>query len=138
MRKVARGAVLNANYLLSRLEKHYEIPYGRGRCMHEFVLSCEPLRKYGVRALDVAKKLLDMGFHPPTIYFPLIVKEAFMIEPTETESKNTLDEFADAMIEIRREVEESPDVLHDAPKKTPVGRLNEVKAARELKVNWYD
>ncbi len=138
LRKVARGAVLNANYLLSRLEKHYEIPYGKGRCMHEFVLSCEPLRKYGVRALDVAKKLLDMGFHPPTIYFPLIVKEAFMIEPTETESKNTLDEFADAMIEIRREVEESPDVLHDAPKKTPVGRLNEVKAARELKVNWYD
>lgn len=138
LRKVARGAVLNANYLLSRLGKYYEIPYGRGRCMHEFVLSCEPLRKYGVRALDVAKVLLDMGLHPPTIYFPLIVKEAFMIEPTETESKDTLDKFADAMIEIRREVEESPDVLHDAPKKTPVGRLNEVKAARELNVNWYD
>lgn len=137
LRKVAQNAVLNANYLLSRLKDYYEITYERERCMHEFVVSCEPFKKYGIRALDVAKRLLDLGFHPPTICFPLIVKEAFMIEPTETESKDTLDEFADTMIRIRREAEESPDILHNAPHNAPVGRLDEVKAVRELKVNWF-
>lgn len=137
LRKVAQNAVLNANYLLSRLKDYYEITYEREKCMHEFVVSCEPFKKYGIRALDVAKRLLDLGFHPPTIYFPLIVKEAFMIEPTETESKDTLDEFADTMIRIRREAEESPDILHNAPHNAPVGRLDEVKAVRELKVNWF-
>jgi glycine dehydrogenase subunit 2 len=137
LRKVAQSAVLNANHLLSRLKTYYEVPYGGGRCMHEFVVSCAPFKKYGIRAIDIAKRLLDLGFHPPTIYFPLIVKEAFMIEPTETESKDTLDEFADAMIRIQKEAKQSPDILHNAPKNTPVGRLDEVKATRELKVNWF-
>lgn len=137
LRKVAQNAVLNANYLLSRLKDYYEIPYGEERCMHEFVISCESLKKYGIRALDVAKRLLDLGFHPPTIYFPLIVKEALMIEPTETESKDTLDRFIDAMIRIRKEAEQSPDILHRAPENTPVRRLDEIKAVKELKVSWF-
>ncbi len=136
LREVSRNAVLNANYLLKRLKNHYEIPYGKGRCMHEFVASGEGLRKYGIRTLDVAKRLLDFGFHPPTIYFPLIVQEALMIEPTETESKKTLDEFADALIRIKREAKESPEILHNAPQKTPVKRLDDVRAARELNVRW--
>ncbi len=137
LKKVAQNAVINANYLLSKINKYYDVPYGKGRCMHEFVASCESMKKYGIRALDVAKRLLDLGFHPPTIYFPLIVKEALMIEPTETESQKTLDSFVEAMLRIRQEAEESPDTLRNAPVKTPVTRLNEVKAAKEQKVNWY-
>lgn len=137
LKKVAQTAVLNANYLLSRLNKYYEIPYGKARCMHEFVASCEPMRRYDIRAVDVAKRLIELGFHPPTVYFPLIVKEALMIEPTETESKDTLDRFAEAMLAITKEAKESPDLLRKAPVNTPVRRLDEAKAAREQKVNWF-
>src|SRR5436190_19923187 len=104
-------AVLNANYLLARLRNAYGLPFDR-LCMHEFVLSARRLkREHGVTALDVAKRLMDYGFHPPTVYFPLIVAEALMIEPTETEAKEALGAFADAMLEIAREAEEHPELL---------------------------
>ena len=134
LREMSEVAVLNANYLLALLRDAYELPYDR-LCMHEFVLSARTLkREHGVTALDVAKRLMDYGFHPPTIYFPLVVSEALMIEPTETETKETLDEFAAAMVEIAREAKESPELLHDAPHTRPVGRLDEVKAVKELVV----
>ena len=133
--KVAENAVLNANYLLAQLKKHYHLPYDR-TCMHEFVISAKRQKEKGVRTLDVAKRLLDFGFHPPTIYFPLIVEEAMMIEPTETESKETLDNFAEAMIKIAREVEENPKVVKTAPHNLLISRLDEVKAARELNLRW--
>ena len=104
--------------------------------MHEFVLSASRQKQLGVRALDIAKRLIDLGFHPPTVYFPLTVPEALMVEPTETENLHTLDAFADAMLQIARETEQSPDLLHDAPQTTPVGRLDEVAAAKELDVRW--
>ncbi len=133
---VSRNAVINANYLMRRLQGLYGLPYEQN-CMHEFVLSGDNLRKHGVRTLDVAKRLLDFGFHAPTIYFPLIVKEALMIEPTETESKETLDAFVEAMIRIAKEAEEDPEKLKDAPTCTPVRRLDDVRAARELDVRWH-
>jgi glycine dehydrogenase subunit 2 len=133
--KVAELAVLNANYLCALLRDTYELPY-RSPCMHEFVLSATPLKRHGVRALDVAKKLLDCGFHPPTIYFPPIVPEAMMIEPTETESKETLDAFAAALIEIARIAERDPAVLKQAPQKMPVRRLDEYAAARKPILRW--
>src|SRR6476619_2154082 len=125
-------AVLNANYLLALLREAYDLPYDR-LAMHEFVLSARSLkREHGVSALDVAKRLMDYGFHPPTIYFPLVVPEALMIEPTETEAKETLDEFADAMRAIALEARDHPELLHEAPHSQPVGRLDEVKAVKEL------
>jgi len=128
--------VLNANYLLARLRDAYDLPYDR-LCMHEFVLSARSLkREHGATALDVAKRLMDYGFHPPTIYFPLVVPEALMIEPTETESKETLDAFADAMLAIAREAEEGPELLKEAPHGRPVGRLDEVKAAKRAVVRY--
>jgi glycine dehydrogenase subunit 2 len=130
LREMSEAAVLNANYLLARLRDVYELPYDR-LCMHEFVLSARTLkREQGASALDVAKRLMDYGFHPPTIYFPLVVPEALMIEPTETEAKETLDAFADAMIEIAREAADQPELLKEAPHGRPVGRLDEVKAAK--------
>jgi glycine dehydrogenase subunit 2 len=129
LRNVARHAVLNANYVKARLRDHYLVPYDRF-CMHEFVASAKWQKKQGIRALDVAKRLIDLGFHPPTVYFPLIVEEALMIEPTETEGKETLDAFADALIRIAREAEEDPEGLHEAPVCQPVRRLDEVTAAR--------
>ncbi len=132
---VSENAVINANYLMRRLQDLYVLPY-KQNCMHEFVLSGENLRQHGVRTLDVAKRLLDFGFHAPTIYFPLIVKEALMIEPTETESKETLDAFIEAMIKIAKEAEEDPEKLKAAPCCTPVRRLDDVKAARDLDVRW--
>ncbi len=136
MREVSENAVLNANYMMHRLKDHYYLPYDRA-CQHEFVISAKwQKEKYGVRALDIAKRLIDYGFHPPTIYFPLIVEEALMIEPTETESKETLDAFCDAMIKIAKECETDPEMVKHAPYSTPVGRLDEAKAARELKVRW--
>ncbi len=129
--KAGEGAVLNANYCLARLKGAYELPYDR-TCMHEFVLSASRQLKNDVRALDIAKFLIDNGIHPPTIYFPLIVKEAMMIEPTETESKETLDNFIEVMLEAARLAEKDPEALKSAPVKTPVSRLDEVKAAREL------
>ena len=129
--EAAEGAVLNANYCLARLKKAYEIPYDR-ICMHEFVLSASRQSKKGIRALDIAKFLIDNGMHPPTVYFPLIVKEAMMIEPTETESKATLDDFIKIMLEAARLADENPDRLKKAPVTMPVTRLDEAKAAREL------
>jgi glycine dehydrogenase subunit 2 len=136
LKEMSETAVLNANYLLARLRDAYELPFDR-LCMHEFVLSARGLKKqYGITALDVAKRLMDYGFHPPTIYFPLVVPEALMIEPTETEAKETLDAFADAMLEIAREAADSPELLKDAPHGRPVGRLDEVKAAKRAVVRY--
>ncbi len=130
LRSVAEYAVLNANYLLARLRGVYNVPYGR-TCMHEFVAEgC--WKDVDVHALDIAKRLMDYNFHPPTNYFPLIVHEALMIEPTETETKATLDSFADALITIADEARTHPELLHEAPHNTPVSRLDEVKAARDL------
>ncbi len=137
LRDVSGKSVLAANYLKERLAGTYPPPHP-GRCMHEFVLSAEDHRKEsGVRALDVAKRLIDLGFHPPTIYFPLTVPEALMVEPTETEDIETLDAFVDALLQIDQEARESPQVLHDAPHNTPVGRLDEVAASKNLDVRWY-
>ncbi len=129
LRRVSGAANLNANYLANALADVYPVPYG-ARCMHEFVASGEPFKKYSVRTLDIAKRLLDFGFHAPTVYFPLIVSEALMIEPTETESKETLDRFVAVMKQIAREAEEDPELLRTAPHHTPVRRLDEVTANR--------
>lgn len=136
LREMSETAVLNANYLLARLKEAYELPFDR-LCMHEFVLSARNLkREHGITALDVAKRLMDYGFHPPTIYFPLIVPEALMIEPTETETKETLDAFCDAMLAIAREAAESPELLKEAPHTRPVKRLDEVRAAKHPIVKY--
>jgi glycine dehydrogenase subunit 2 len=136
LREMSEVAVLNANYLLARLKDAYDLPYDR-LAMHEFVLSARSLkREHGISALDVAKRLMDYGFHPPTIYFPLVVPEALMIEPTETEAKETLDEFAEAMLAIAREAEVDPDVLRQAPHGRPVKRLDEVLAAKRAIVKY--
>ncbi|HUK94927.1 MAG TPA: aminomethyl-transferring glycine dehydrogenase subunit GcvPB [Gaiellaceae bacterium] len=137
LREMSEAAVLNANYLLARLRDAYDLPFDR-LCMHEFVLSARGLkREHGATAFDVAKRLMDYGFHPPTVYFPLIVPEALMIEPTETEAKETLDAFADAMLAIAAEAAERPEELHEAPHRTPVGRLDEVKAAKRAIVRYH-
>lgn len=131
--RVSENAVLAANYLRKRLEEHLEIPYNR-TCMHEFVASAVRQAARGVRALDIAKALLDKGYHAPTVYFPLIIKEALMIEPTETENLATLDQFVDDLIEILRLAESDPASIQAAPVNTPVGRLDETKAARNLEL----
>ena len=137
VRRNAENAVLNANYLLSRLKGAYKVAFDR-TCMHEFVLDGSPfLKKHGVRTLDIAKRLLDFNYHPPTIYFPLIVHEALMIEPTETENKETLDAFAEALLAIAEEVRTDPEKVKTAPHTMPVKRLNEVKAAKEPIVRCY-
>jgi glycine dehydrogenase subunit 2 len=135
LQAVSRNAVLNANYLLARLRDAYDLPYDRS-CMHEVVLSGKQQVKQGVRTLDIAKRLLDFGFHAPTIYFPLIVEEALMIEPTETESKETLEAFVDALLQIAREAAETPEVVLEAPHSTPVSRLDEAGAARRPNLRW--
>jgi len=136
LREMSEAAVLNANYLLARLKDAYDLPYDR-LAMHEFVLSARSLkREHGISALDVAKRLMDYGFHPPTIYFPLVVAEALMIEPTETEAKETLDAFADAMLAIVREAKEDPDTLRRSPHGRPVQRLDEVLAAKRAIVKY--
>jgi glycine dehydrogenase subunit 2 len=131
--RVSEQAVLNANYIMSRLKDCYDLPYDL-TCMHECVFSASRQLKQGVHALDIAKFLIDRGFHPPTVYFPLIVKDAIMIEPTETESKATLDAFIAAMREAAELAGKNPAALHEAPVKMPVTRLDEVKAAREINV----
>ena len=131
LRQIAENAVLNANYVKVRLKGVYTIPFDR-LCMHEFVAEGQWADAPGIRALDVAKRLMDYDFHPPTNYFPLIVNEALMIEPTETENKGTLDAFVEALLKIAAEAKTTPDLLHEAPHKTPFGRMDEVKAAREL------
>jgi glycine dehydrogenase subunit 2 len=136
LREMSEVAVLNANYLLARLKDAYELPFDR-LCMHEFVLSARRLkREHGITALDVAKRLMDYDFHPPTIYFPLIVPEALMIEPTETEPKEVLDEFADAMLAIAGDAAERPELIKDAPHARPVRRVDEVKAAKRGVVRY--
>ena len=131
LRRIAENAVLNANYLKHLLGNTYTVPFDRN-CMHEFVAEGFWDDAQGVHALDVAKRMMDYGVHPPTNYFPLIVKEALMIEPTETESKQELEHFADIMKKIAQEAHNDPDLLHNAPHNTPLGRLDEVKAAKEL------
>ncbi len=131
LRKVSEYAVLNANYLLSKVKGKYTLPYDR-ICMHEFVVEGVWPDLPDVHALDIAKRLMDYDFHPPTNYFPLIVHEALMIEPTETENKQTLDAFADALLKIADEARNEPELLKNAPHNTPVSRLDEVKAAKEL------
>ena len=135
LREVSEVAVLNANYLLARLRREGVLEYLPAAyerlCMHEFVLSGAPMKhELGIKTLDLAKRLLDFGVHPPTVYFPLIVDEALLIEPTETESKETLDRFAEVVAEILREAKEDPEVAQHAPYTTPVRRLDEAAAAR--------
>ncbi|MDB5078859.1 MAG: hypothetical protein JWP00_783 [Chloroflexi bacterium] len=136
LREISENAVLNANYIMNKLRGTYDLAYDR-TCMHECVLSGKKQKqKYGVRTLDIAKRLLDFGYHSPTIYFPLIVEEAIMIEPTETESKTTLDQFIDTMLQIAREAEEDPDLVKNAPYTTPVLRLDEATAARKPQIRF--
>ncbi|MCX7732116.1 MAG: aminomethyl-transferring glycine dehydrogenase subunit GcvPB [candidate division WOR-3 bacterium] len=137
LKRVAECAVLNANYIRRELEGIYELPYAR-RSLHEVVFSGNNLKQHGVRTLDVAKRLLDFGLHAPTVYFPLIVPEALMIEPTETESKESLDEFVQAMKQIAEEARTQPEILHNAPHSTPVRRLDEARASRLLDVNYQE
>jgi glycine dehydrogenase subunit 2 len=131
LRKISETAVLNANYLLVKLKDYYKVPYDRS-CMHELVVEGQWEDAPDIHALDIAKRLMDFNFHPPTNYFPLIVHEALMIEPTESENKQTLDKFIETMIKISQEAHQNPEILKTAPHNTPVGRLDEVKAARDL------
>lgn len=135
LKNVSETAVLNANYLMHKLGGEFTIPYKR-TCMHEFVLSGEKQKENGVSTLDMAKRILDFGYHPPTIYFPMIVKESMMIEPTETESKETLDDFAEVMLQIAKEAAEEPEKVTGAPHSTVVSRLDETLAARKPKLKW--
>jgi glycine dehydrogenase subunit 2 len=136
LRQVSEDAVLAANYLRQRVGEAWDLPYP-GPCKHEFVASGRRLREEtGVRTLDVAKRLIDHGFHPPTIYFPLIVEECLLVEPTETETLEDLDAFADALLAVAREAHERPELLHEAPLTTPVRRLDEATAARRPELRW--
>ncbi|MFD1018723.1 aminomethyl-transferring glycine dehydrogenase subunit GcvPB [Thalassobacillus hwangdonensis] len=130
LKKVSEYAVLNANYMMRRLQEEFDLPFEQ-HCKHEFVLSGKRQKKLGVRTLDIAKRLLDFGYHPPTIYFPLNVEEALMVEPTETESKETLDGFIDTMIQISNEAKENPEIVQEAPHTTIVKRMDETTAARK-------
>ena len=136
MKNASQKAVLNANYVLTRLKGYIDYPFGEQRCMHECVLSGESLAKKGVRAMDIAKYLIDHGLHAPTVYFPLIVKEAIMIEPTETESKETLDLFCDTVIQACKLADTDPESFHDFPKTLPISRPDETRAARQLDIRF--
>lgn len=135
LKKASENAVLNANYLMRNLAKEYDLPYDE-TCMHEFVITSKPFAEQGIHTLDIAKRLIDYGYHPPTVYFPLIVPEAMMLEPTETESKETLDSFIAAMLEIAKECRENPDKVKKAPITTYVSRMDEVLAARKPDLRW--
>ena len=135
LKKASQMAVLNANYLMKRLKDHYYLPYDRP-CMHECIFTDRIQERYHVSTLDIAKRLIDYGFHPPTIYFPLVVKGALMIEPTETENKESIDRFIETMIEIAKEAEGNPDLLWQAPQRVKLRRLDEVLAARRPKLRW--
>jgi glycine dehydrogenase subunit 2 len=135
LREVSENAIINANYLMGKIAADYDIKYP-GRCMHEFVASGRNLKQYGVKTADIAKRLLDYGLHAPTVYFPLIVEEALMIEPVETEKRETLDHFASVMAKIAAEAADNPEILHEAPVTTPVRRLNEAAAARCPDLCW--
>ncbi len=134
-RRVAEFAVLNANYLRVKVREHFTVPYDR-ICMHEFVATSKRQREHGVHTIDIAKRLIDLGYHPPTVYFPLVVNEAIMIEPTETEAKSTLDRFAAAMARIASEAETTPELLLEAPVTTPIRRLDEAKAVKEPELRF--
>jgi glycine dehydrogenase subunit 2 len=136
LREVAERAVLNARYLAELVRGEYPLAFPDGPPMHEFVSTAKRLKKSGIRAMDVAKRIIDLGFYPSTVYFPLIVEEALMVEPTETESKETLDSFAEALLQVAREALEDPERLRQAPVTTPVRRLDEALAARSLKICW--
>lgn len=137
LKMASEAAVLNANYIKARLKDYYDIPFAQ-HCQHEFVISAKNFKKeYGVSALDIAKRLLEEGYHPPTIYFPLIVNECLMIEPTETETKETLDAFCDVMIKIAQEIKTKPESFQEMPLTTPVRRLNEVQAVKEPDLNYF-
>ena len=139
LKRATELAILNANYMAKRLSEHFEVLYtgDRGRVAHEFILDLRPLKKAtGISDEDVAKRLIDYGIHPPTMYFPLIVEEALMIEPTETESKETLDYFIEVMRTIAQEAKDSPELLHDAPHDTPNTRVDEARAARQPYLSW--
>jgi glycine dehydrogenase subunit 2 len=139
LQEVSELAVLNANYLAAAVAEDFPLAYPRTRPMHEFVATATDLeRETGVRALDVAKRLIDLGYHPSTVYFPLVVHEAMMVEPTETESKESLDGFAAAMRRAASDARSDPQLLHDAPTTTPVRRLDEAQAARHLRLTWRD
>ena len=134
---MSERAVLNANYLAALIRDAYPLAYPEGRPMHEFVSTAKAMKdRTGVRAMDVAKRIIDLGYHPSTVYFPLVVEEALMVEPTETESKEAIEAFAEAMLQAAREAESDPRVLHDAPVTTPVRRLDEARAARQLRLRW--
>jgi glycine dehydrogenase subunit 2 len=135
LRRVAENSIINANYIMRSLEGIYDLPY-KAHCKHECVFSGMKFREKGIKTLDIAKRLLDYGFHAPTIYFPLIVPEAIMIEPTETESQETLDSFIDAMKKIADEIEKTPELVKSAPNNAPIGRLDDVKAAKEQKLKY--
>ena len=135
LKRISEDAVLNANYLKEKLKPYYHLPYDR-TCMHEVVFSGKKQEAKGIATLDIAKRLLDYGLHPPTVYFPLIVSGALMTEPTETESKETLDNYIAAMKEIARDAEENPAILHTAPRNTPVRRLDDARAFRQLDLRW--
>ena len=135
MRRIAQLAVLNANYIRARLKGAYHLPYD-APSLHEVVFSDKKQQEHHVSTLDIAKRLMDFGFHPPTIYFPLIVSGALMIEPTESEPKEELDAFCDAMLAIAREAEERPELVRSAPHTTPVRRLDEARAARQPVLRW--
>ena len=137
LREISENAVINANYVLSALRDYFHLPYDRS-CMHEVVFSAKTQKAGGVSALDIAKRLIDYGIHPPTMYFPLIVEEALMVEPTETESRETLDQFIEVMKEIARQAEEEPQLLKDAPHDTPNTRLDEARAARRPDLRWRE
>ncbi|HBQ21199.1 MAG: glycine dehydrogenase (aminomethyl-transferring) [Deltaproteobacteria bacterium GWA2_38_16] len=138
LKKVSQMAVLNANYIKHRLKDAYDLPYNDRPCMHEVIFSDKKQLKHSIKTLDIAKRLMDFGFHPPTVYFPLIVSGALMIEPTETESKEEIDRFCDAMIAIAKECESNPQKVHEAPHTTPVRRVDEVKAARNLILTYQN
>ena len=130
-------AVLNANYLASSLRDVFPLAHEDARPMHEFVSTATQLKeRTGIRAMDVAKRLIDLGYHPPTVYFPLVVDEALMVEPTETETRETLDGLASALRQAAEEAASDPDLLHEAPRTAPVRRLDEAHAARHLKLHW--
>ena len=137
LKEVAERSVLNANYLARRVKEKFPLAYPDGPPMHEFVATARLLKEEtGIRAMDVAKRVIDLGYHPSTVYFPLVVEEAMMVEPTETESRETLDALADALLRAHQEAHEDPHLLHEAPVTTPVRRLDEARAARHLKLTW--
>jgi len=138
LHRVSEFATLNANYLMVKLKQAgFTLAFPTRRASHEFIVTITPeLKTYGINAMDIAKRLLDYGFHAPTVYFPLLIPECLLIEPTETESRETLDQFVDALIKIREEIQTKPELLHNAPHTLPVKRLDEVKAARELNLKW--